>query len=473
MENIVKIRQTRELVNPFGQNKLSAIISISSLPFPVKYSYTVIGKTEDTNFTYGVDTFSQNFDIPIIGLYANTVTTVEFVFETETGEQVFDSLQISTEGQNYGNIPTQITFTVNDQEMFENTIGQGWMLGGYGNGYDKNGDLRVANLYPYQLWNVKKYDDSFYMADDVVMEIDAGARQLYKVNILGEIKLKYQVPEGFFHHHDVTFDGKGNLYVLATQDPRNPTDEEKDMALIFKFDEATGEFLWSRDYSSEFMGRTVLANTAQNDVHFNTMEYLKDYDILITYSRSASAIIALDPDTGDIIWTVQDPSYDVLIAPEKNFTAIDPDNFIHGNGAHTPFLTTNSVYSTYNTPTRFALTLFDNRSCCYPDGTAALKIMEEPDTGFVPADISPRALVYGIDLDAKTVELLNSLDIENARTQYMGSVFENGEYYSATAAMATTVIFYDTNNNIGARCDDLSSTYRSRVFTYDQLRSLI
>ncbi|MGL5699914.1 MAG: aryl-sulfate sulfotransferase N-terminal domain-containing protein [Kluyvera sp.] len=58
------------IINPFSQNLLSAQVMVTAA-LPMKFSYSVQGKTPDCSFIYSNDEYILNPTIPIIGLYAN------------------------------------------------------------------------------------------------------------------------------------------------------------------------------------------------------------------------------------------------------------------------------------------------------------------------------------------------------------------------------------------------------------------
>lgn len=471
------LKQSRIILivsNPYGQNKLSALISIPDLPDPVRYSYRVVGKTPEVDFTYeGDDTYAQYLRIPVVGLYAEYVNTVEVTLTTMDGESIMLPFQINMVGQNMGDAPLTIDIEVYDQEMTNATLGQGWLITSFGNAYDKNGDIRICGFFPWIHGNLKVYNDSMYQGSIIPWPF---ATQIVKANLLGQIRQRYTAPEGYIFHHDVACDTRGNLYILGGT-TAEPTDENKVLAHIFKYDDSTGEHLWSRDYSPEFMRIQVLANEDINDVHFNTLEYVESVNQIIVSGRGSNLVFGIDADSGDIQWIIANPEYATVPSP-YNLTVINPDSFVYCNGQHTPFLTTNKAFSNAWGEKRFPISVFDNRSCFKEDGvTFNMKWMEDPkDPDYFAADLSPLCYVYGIDLNNNTVEMLYKHDFVGERTEFAGSVFEIGEYYCANINSSRTLYVFDTNNNTGFKAsglDILADTYRSRILTFDELRSLI
>ncbi|WP_186795961.1 aryl-sulfate sulfotransferase, partial [Salmonella enterica] len=150
---------------------------------------------------------------------------------------------------------------------------------------------------------------------------------------------------GFGFHHDITTDHNGNLYVLGSV-LDNWSDTQKLECIIYKYAIASGELLWQRDYSNEFIHATVLDNTDTNDVHFNSLEYIPQTNQLMVNSRSTCTIIGLNIETGDPEWIIDNPEFPTLNA-DINLSVKNPDNFKYPNGEHAVFITNNDKYAAY------------------------------------------------------------------------------------------------------------------------------
>lgn len=468
-----------------NQNILAARITVESSDSRFRFSYIVKGRTEDTNFTFEVQEYATRWEIPVIGLYAKAVTEVDLTLTYETGETEIHHFRYDTTRDEYRypdiyegdfpfmDIPLHLDFEVYDQQMFEDTLGTGWMFAGVGTAYDKNGDLRMAGLYPLKLNPLQLSNDGFfYSGADIATDNDNAPRRFLKVDLLGNIILEYQVPEGHVVHHDFHADGKGHVYTLAGRDPATFEDGNKNMSLIYKFDDTTGELLWQRDYSEEFMGQYILENADTNDIHFNTLDYVPRFNQIITNSRSCNAIMGLDAETGDILWVIDNPS-PVTLKPELALRPVGGETFIYGCGEHTTLHTDHPAFAEYNTSTKMAMTVFDNQSCKDEAGNFVERVMESAPSGFTRVPHSARALFYGLDFETRTVTLLNSITFEDQDSQYMGSVYEVGNYYITTPTMAYSIFIHDETQNIGVACYEGPIAYRSRIFDYTTIRKML
>ena len=102
--------------------------------------------------------------------------------------------------------------------------------------------------------------------------------------------------------------------------------------------------------------------------------------------------------------------------------------------------------------------------------------MESPkDDDYYAAPVDSQAVILGIDLTARTVERLDTFAVTGERSELRGSVFQNGDNYDVFFCDAYDFFTLDTNNTIGVRALDIETvtSYRARIFSYDELRALI
>ncbi|MCU6667548.1 aryl-sulfate sulfotransferase [Enterobacteriaceae bacterium H4N4] len=301
------------VLNPYDQNKLSALITLDN-PQAIRFDYRVQGKTAATDFFYSCEEYTVNPDIVVVGLYADAMNTVTLNVYTQNDENESFEIMLSTEDQDYGDIPLNLEVNIIDPLMADSTLGQGWFITSEGNGYDINGDLRLTGLLPWMYGNLKIIDNALWSArasETWDPDKHAFAPRLYRINLAGKIAQTLAAPEGYGFHHDITTDNKGNLFVLGSL-LDNWNDQQKLECIIYKFDLASGELLWQRDYSAEFSGAMVLDNTDTNDVHFNSLEYIPQTNQLMVNSRSSCTIIGLNIDTGDLEWIIDNPEFPTL-----------------------------------------------------------------------------------------------------------------------------------------------------------------
>ncbi|HGW6104669.1 TPA: aryl-sulfate sulfotransferase N-terminal domain-containing protein [Citrobacter werkmanii] len=102
-------------LNPYDQNKLSALIQLDNTE-AVKFDYTVQGKTSNADFYYSTDEYTTNTQIIVAGLYADYLNTITLNIYTADNETTTFSVTISTEGQDYGNVPLELTINIEQRD---------------------------------------------------------------------------------------------------------------------------------------------------------------------------------------------------------------------------------------------------------------------------------------------------------------------------------------------------------------------
>jgi len=463
-------------LNPYDKNKLSALITIES-PEAVRFDYTVQGKTANTSFHYGTEQYSVNPEITVVGLYANYSNTINLNLYTGNNAAETFLITISTQGQDYGDVPLALTINIADGAMAESTLGQGWFVTSAWNGYDINGDLRITGLFPWMYGNLKIIENALWSAEaSETWDPDkhAFAPTLYRFNLAGKIAQTYAAPAGYGFHHDITTDGKGTLWVLGSL-LDGWSDEQKLECILYKYDIASGALLWQRDYSREFMGATVLDNTDTNDVHFNSLEYVAETGQLMVNSRSSCTVLGLNSESGDPEWIIDNPAFPVLNST-LNLQVVDADNFSYPNGEHAVFVTHNSRYQAWRGNNRFVVSLFNNNSCADEQGNELVRTIESDPVTYTAAELDSLPTILAIDLTAGTVQRLDQFYFPDQRSELTSSVFDVGnEYYNVYFGAEQSFFVFDTDNNIGVSIYDIDTGlgYRGRIFTYDELRSLI
>lgn len=462
-------------LNPWDQNQLSALIHFST-DAPARANYVVEGKTTEADFFWQGSDYAISPTLTVVGLYPHYKNTVTVQLESESGEKLTEIIIISTEDQEYGDVLLNLDINILNQEMADKTLGRGWFVTSSWNGYDINGDLRITGLYPWLYGNLKIIDNAIYSAvasHTYDPDLHAFAPALIKSDLAGRRLQTYVAPVGYGFHHDITADNQGNLYILGSR-LDNQTDESKLECIIYKYAIATGELLWQRDYSTEFLGATVLDNSDTNDVHFNSLEYISTTNQLMVNSRSSCTIIGLNIDSGDLEWIVDNPAWPVL-SDALNLTVINPDDFKYTNGEHAIFVTTNAQYQQYQGENKFVISLFNNNSCTDSEGNELVRPIEEDAPAYTEATPDSLPTIFAIDLNARTVQRLAQFEFTGQRSELTSSVFETADVYCVYFGAEQSFFVFDTDNNIGLSIYNIDSGlgYRGRIFSNDQLRSLV
>ncbi|EAW1859481.1 hypothetical protein DUD99_23270, partial [Salmonella enterica subsp. enterica] len=109
------------IINPYNQNKLCALVSFQTTE-SVKVSYIVRGKTSAADFNWSASDYTESPEISIVGLYANYLNRVDITTLSLSGNTDSFTLEISTQGQDYGDTPLNLTINILDQTLADNTL---------------------------------------------------------------------------------------------------------------------------------------------------------------------------------------------------------------------------------------------------------------------------------------------------------------------------------------------------------------
>lgn len=481
------VRRLRSDIAPHN-NQLSALIYYVA-DTDLMVSYTVHGKTEDASgdFNYVGNTLynhTKPIEVPVIGLYPQWNNQVTCRFYDESGNLIAtDELYISTEHQHYRD---DTVFNITLQEESPGAIsdvwGNSWMVTSEFNAYDRNGDLRMYFMQPYSNEMLQIIDGYLYIGSH---EDEAWyGRRFFKIDILGRIVYEFNLADSdgnrYANTHEVINDADGFIYMLATDNPNRSTNTAKQDASLLKYNNYTGEIVWSRNYSQQFMGTTIIDNGYTNDVHLNSLSYLPDLNQIVVHSRACSVTFGVAPDNGDILWTINS-SYNPDFGGSVPHLVWPTDgSFEYENGAHTVFLTTNAAFSEYTdlAKGKFVLSMLNNKASLDADGNPVVRLMEAPeDTNtweYTPLDV----LFYAVDLQAQTVSLVAKYSFgEDQVTQWMGGVFEYGDNYTLFTNESKTFFVFTPSGEILIKANDTLAagvlSYRARLFSSDELTSLI
>lgn len=470
------------IYNPYKRNKLSCIQNFTT-DVPGKYNVTVYGRTADVIFRYESNEYVMNPAIPVIGLFATINTTVIFEISDNTG----NSFQFSAEYEqrdiwdDFTGHVLHVSFNISNPAMADSTINNGWFFNGYYvDAYDKNGDIRVCGLSEIVEPNMpmKIHNNHIIIPDRPIGGYYYTARYL-KLTLMGEIVGRYDVPDGYGFHHDLTWDNDGNAYFLISRNTGVDADRFLE-SIIYKMDEATEDFIASYDYSEIYHDFDTIAYSEPFDVHFNSLIYVPGLDQLIVNSRNSSSYFGVNKVSLEPIWTVQEPDVKQLF-PRRTLTVVNSNDFVFINGAHTVFETENPAYDAYCGPGKVVLMIFDNVACIDGQGNSIYVPTADAKSQNLGYPWDSAVQIVAIDLINDTVEQLARFTIESERSAITSSVFDTGDknYFQVYFGVPTDFYVIDTSGVIGLyakhmRPDvDFPIEYRARVFSMTDIIAMI
>lgn len=191
-------------------------------------------------------------------------------------------------------------------------------------------------------------------------------------------------------------------------------------------------------------------------------------------SRSTCTIIGLNIETGDPEWIIDNPEFPTLNA-DINLSVKNPDNFKYPNGEHAVFITNNDKYAAYQGDNKFVISMFNNNSCADENGNELVRLIESEPVAYTAAELNSLPTIFAVDLNEKTVQRLDQFAFPGQRSELTSSVFETGENYCVYFGAEQSFFVFDTDNTTGVSifAIDTGLGYRGRIFSYDELRSLI
>lgn len=489
-----------------ANNQLAAYISFS-IDEPITFSYKVLKRNTSTtgvDFTYThtalITDLTKELNVPVIGLYANYVNEVEIIFYNASGIEIYNStFTISTLDQTYRDATIfHLDIEHTDPELFSSVWGNSWLMTTNCDGYDQNGDLRCYYAQPYRNQMLKTNKGYFYIGSDE--DEHWYGRRFFKIDILGNIVLEFDMRDQDGNHyantHDLVWDSNGDLYMIGNDNPDRSTNTMRQDASILKFNDQTGKMIWAKNYTRSFDNALILNNSPTNDAHLNSLSVFNGTgtysDVIIVHSRSAGVTFGISPTDGAIQWTINTGNFNAQFPSGTTVTKIDTSGITaFENGAHTVFVTNNAVFSDYNIPGpgKFVLSLFDNRSCLSTTGEALTRAITEDASTEVYQTEPARVMFYYVDLQAKTATTVGSTialpqDRVPQITDFMGAVFDYGQYYSIYTNHARSFFISDVSGKIVATIYDVicsldgypefpGECYRARLFAGAELTSLI
>ncbi len=439
------------VVNPYDFNEMSAYVGFKS-DEPVKATYTVVGKTEDANFTYTAENYKETVVLAVIGLYSEYDNTVVISLENESGEITESEITI-TVGKVKG---TNELFTIHSVDDEAEPLIDNTFFASNGNiFYDRNGEIRG---------NSTQGDGFFKVTDGFLYEVEAvhnddidptdnhelNYTALKKMDIMGRVYAEYVAPEingrSGELHHDYTIDNEGNVYVLGgehipyaytkilneeeTRIMEQYTEEYVE-TMIYKY-AIDGELLEVWDYLEYFdENRINKGNMNQIDgihdpIHFNSIEYYAPTNSLILSSQQQSGIISADATSGELQWVFGDRNQ---YRENAGIQLWYPKGMTLPSGQHTISILDTPHYQSYYDAGKIVFSMYDNRNAVNEFGVSVYTYSSDTDYDLsLRTDKYARQLIYAVDLNNFTVEYVHEFDYRGV-SAYVSNVYQIGEHH--------------------------------------------
>lgn len=472
-------------VDPFEKNILSAYVV-----FPIEndssYSFTVEGKDENTSFTASSEVQqSENMIVPVYGLYENynNLITINVLEKDKVVDTVDVEIQTEAVGSDYDLYKTLETdYSMSSEEEAAAAFENGLYFTAKDNGYDVNGELRVALGKEDVSWE----NPVQFQADGSFLQLNEEQDALYDIDMNGYISAIYVEPDDKDIHHDAYVASNGYVYALTTygvEYEESQAEEKYNMGSIAVYEAGTvSKPVYEKDLSPQFVGDLV-NNAPTNSplktdlLHMNSITYDEPTDTILISSQSTNMIIGVDAHNLDVKWTT---------AEEANRNAMGEyaleakEGYEASNGQHNIQVNTDPKYDDGKDYT-IEYKIFDNIYCVDNDGnTVYTELDSVPAEKDCPAAPASELIVQRVNTRKGTIETLESQLIEDYRSHTQSSWFtsQSNDYNFITYTNSNLAVVTDADFNILVeyRLSDENkyniSYYRSRVISGDELTTI-
>lgn len=207
------------IVNPYGNSPLSAYVLFTT-DEPTQITYTVEGKTKDTEYSYTTKKYSVRHEIPLMGLYAGQVNNVKLEVENENGEVLTHDLAVETEDIDSDFYTAEIT----QKNELKINDGLTYMKPSSGELFavDNAGDIRfLLTNESSEIFNYNEETGHFIL--NTVSETEEDTKlfnDLIEIDPVGRIYKAYTYSQSHYDgerpiHNDVITLNNGNILMLV------------------------------------------------------------------------------------------------------------------------------------------------------------------------------------------------------------------------------------------------------------------
>lgn len=349
------------VVNPYGNSPLSAYVLFTT-DEPTQITYTVEGKTKDTEYSYTTKNYSVRHEIPLMGLYSGQVNNVKLEVENENGEVLTHDLAVETEDIDSDFYTAEIT----QKNELKINDGLTYMKPSSGELFavDNAGDIRfLLTNESSEIFNYNEETGHFIL--NTVSETEEDTKlfnDLIEIDPVGRIYKAYTYSQSHYDgekpiHNDVITLNNGNILMLVHN---NKDDYIKDAMIEVDWDngkvlnvvnfkeilpESFYKYTESKDWLSQssvsqteddtlivsFLNQNIIAEIKYPEIEFNWIianedEWPKEDDGLGEKIIESSDEIPISP-------------YDIEVLPDQddNASTIDIlvyDGYLYENEAY-------------------------------------------------------------------------------------------------------------------------------------------
>jgi len=284
-------------LNPTGVAPLSARIAFTASR-PVSVEVTVLGRSGPvTDVTQRLDELSQAWEVPVLGLYPDTVNTVVLTLFGVLGDEMHrDTVSIET-----APLPSDLP-VIEIETLVPSEVVPGMNLVSYfgHNGsptpqrpfmFDQTGAIRwMLDFTGHPTLSELFYDNGVeLLANGNLYFGDSSTDAIYEVDRFGAILNRWDLP-GYDFHHDVIEKPDGNFIASVSLKGASTIED-----WIVEVDRGTGQIVttWDLRQSLQQERRAWVTNFADPDVdwvHVNGLTYDASDDTIILSGRTQGVV---------------------------------------------------------------------------------------------------------------------------------------------------------------------------------------
>ena len=283
------------IVDPYQNAPLTALIQFE-LDESEDVSMIVHGRTEEANLYFEFEE-NKNHILPIIGLLADTTTSVDIIIDDEIYNYQIQANSLPNDIF-YPEVTKAADFDM-DNELYFTTPS----ASGHVSAFDINGDLRWV-LSSLNFWDVNILSDGkLCLSTDRIINSPYYATGFVIMDLLGHIEAEYGLPGGY--HHDIDELPNGNLLVCSDDFKRDTVED-----YIVEVDRKTGEIVKHFDLQDvlDTEDGKSLNWTKKDWFHNNSVDYEATNNTLTLSGRHQDAVVVLDYDSGKLKYIIGDNS---------------------------------------------------------------------------------------------------------------------------------------------------------------------
>ncbi|MCR5624937.1 MAG: aryl-sulfate sulfotransferase [Lachnospiraceae bacterium] len=289
--------------NPYKISLLTVLV-VFNTEEECKIEYTIKGQDNANDFDTCDEHMSTRHRVPVVGLYAGKISTVNFRAVNKEGKVIGKkTIKVMCEKIDR-KIAGKIEFKVHKEESLNEFffVSGGYSGGAYG--FDRAGNIRIALSEIPMHYGVYMFDNGRFLFPELKMRRpvygNAHSVVTHEMDLMGRTYHTYYNPKGFHHWACEEKEG-GNILTVSSS-----LDDTYMENVILELDRKTGMAIHETSMNNLFDKTYVTRN---DWVHLNAMDYIPEENTVIACMRNIHTIAKINLDTEEILWIMTNPEF--------------------------------------------------------------------------------------------------------------------------------------------------------------------